>query len=335
MYEAFYGFKERPFSLTPDPDFLYEGPTHKKAVSYLANGLESGEGFVLVTGDIGTGKTTIVRHVIRKVRPHAKIAHIVNPRGTFRQLMRLILDDLGAAPFNEELTRERLLAEFEKFVRRHGGGSQPVILILDEAQNLDPVTLEEIRMLSNFETDKQKLVQIILAGQAELKTLFELPRLKPLEQRISTRCHLSALSREETTDYIRHRLAVSGAAPDALRFTRDAFEMIYIYSRGIPRRINIVCNAVLLAGFVDGKRAFTARYIQEIMADLRQSAGVRTGVHELEVPADKAIKVRAKRGGIVRKTALAGAAAVVAGVVSWLVFFDGYLTLKTAIEKIF
>lgn len=339
MYEAYYGFTEKPFNLTPDPDFLYLSPGHNKVMSYLTYGVESGEGFIQVTGEIGSGKTTLVRNLrnlIRNVHPDHKLAHILNPRGTFRQLLRLILDDLGVVAIDDDLPREKLLAAFRAFVEEQAAKGLPVVIIFDEAQNIDPVALEEIRMLSNIEDDKKKLVQIIFVGQPELRSLLASPELEQLSQRIAIKCHLTPLSPEETRKYIRHRLEVAGATNGSVKFSSGAAERIQEYSRGIPRKINIVADRVLLAGY-QKKRSFNAKDVRAAIADLEGADDFNMDVPELETPDGPAAEAGAE-GRRLSKTkigVLVGAIVVSAAVGSWLAFADGIDIVKSAFEKFF
>jgi len=270
MYESFYGLSEKPFSLTPDPDFLYMSASHKKAITYLRYGIENKEGFVQLSGEIGSGKTTLLRSLLRGLDREIRSVYIVNPRGTFRQILRTILDQLNVVPFRLDYSKERLLDKFHEFLKSQEALNHPVVLIFDEAQNLDIITLEELRMLSNYETEKEKLVQIILVGQPELRDKLDRPELAQLRQRISVRSHLGPLTREETRAYIEHRLAVAGSN-GSIVFTPEACDVIQAYSRGLPRLINIACNNILLAGYVEERRSFTgemaARVVSEIQAD--------------------------------------------------------------------
>ncbi|MFW6158584.1 MAG: ExeA family protein, partial [Planctomycetota bacterium] len=270
MYESFYGLSEKPFNLTPDPDYFYMSNTHKKALTYLKYGIESKEGFIQLSGEVGSGKTTVLRSLLRGLDRDIKAAYLVNPRGTFRQVLRTLLDQLNVVPFRLEYSKERLLNKFYEFLMSQQSLNHPVVLIFDEAQNLDVSTLEELRMLSNYETDKEKLVQIILVGQPELRDKLDLPELLQLRQRIAVRCHLGPLTRQETEEYIEHRLGVAGCN-GTVTFTPDACDAIQAYSQGIPRLINVVCNNVMLAGFVEETKTFdgamTRRIISEMQAD--------------------------------------------------------------------
>jgi len=338
-YESFYGFREKPFSLTPDPAFLYLGPAHRKAMSYLTYAIESGEGFVVITGEIGSGKTTLVRNLIRGLRPGTRCAYLVNPGGTFRQLMRIVMDALDVVPLGEQAPREALLKAFEALVRERAGKGETVVLIFDEAQNLDPAALEEIRMLSNLETDKRKLVQIVLAGQPELRTILASPRLEQLNQRIAVRCHLEPLSAEETQHYIRHRIEAAGGRNGSVGFSPDGCRTIHACSSGIPRKINIACNAVLLAGFVDERRSFDAAYVLHALEDLGTSTDLDVKLDELapapeapEAPAEaKAASCPLRRHA--RLLALAAAAA--AALAAWLLFGGGAAAVANAFNALF
>jgi len=272
MYESFFGLSEKPFSLTPDPDFLYMSNSHKKAMTYLRYGIESKEGFVQLSGEIGSGKTTILRSLLRSLDRQIRAAYIVNPRGTFRQVLRTILDQLNVVPFRLDYSKERLLNKFHEFLKSQEAISHPVVLIFDEAQNLDVSTLEELRMLSNYETDKEKLVQIILVGQPELREKLDRPELAQLRQRIAVRCHLGRLDRAETEAYIRHRLKVAGSK-DEIDFEPETFDVIQQHTHGIPRLINVSCNNVLLAGYVEEKKSFTGEMVRRVVQEMRADDG--------------------------------------------------------------
>ena len=198
----------------------------------------------------------------------------VNPRGTFRQLLRTILDELDVVPMKTEMSKEKLLRAFREYLDQQQLVGGHVVLIFDEAQNLDNTALEEIRMLSNFESDKRKLVQIILVGQPELRHKLKSPELEQLRQRIAVRCHLSPLPEEETENYITHRLHVAGVRNGAVQFSADACRLIHAHSAGTPRLINVLANALLLAGFVEEKQSFSARDVEAAVADLAEAEGI-------------------------------------------------------------
>ncbi len=272
MYESFYGLSEKPFNLTPDPDYFFMSATHKKALTYLKYGIGNKEGFIQLSGEVGSGKTTVLRSLLSELDRDIKVAYLVNPRGTFRQVLRTLLDQLNVVPFRLEYSKERLLNKFHEFLMSQRSLNHPVVLIFDEAQNLDISTLEELRMLSNYETEKEKLVQIILVGQPELRDKLDRPELLQLRQRIAVRCHLGPLSREESEKYIQHRLAVAGS-DGSIKFTREAHDAIHQYSHGIPRLINVVCNNCLLAGFVEETKKFDGRMVSQVIGEMQADEG--------------------------------------------------------------
>jgi general secretion pathway protein A len=272
MYKEFYGLRENPFSLTPDPDFLYLGRVHKKALAYLTYGLESGTGFIQLTGDIGSGKTTMLKTLLKRNRNKINSAFIVNPKATFEQLFRMILYQLSVIELEAHYTKDVLLGKFSEYLIEQSRQNCPVVIIFDEAQNIDISVLEEIRMLSNLETEKKKLVQMIFVGQPELREIFLLPKFKQLKQRISIAYHMIPLGKEDTVAYINHRLKIAGVGDRSI-FTECACEEIYSYSNGVPRLINIACDATLLAGYVDEKEVLDENIVKEVINELIEDLG--------------------------------------------------------------
>ncbi|MCJ7494967.1 MAG: AAA family ATPase [Deltaproteobacteria bacterium] len=248
MYQEFYGLKEKPFALTPDPQFLYLSEGHRTAIDSLIYGIDQREGFMVLTGDIGTGKTTICRALLEKLDKKIKTAVIFNSFLTEGDLLKAILRDLGC-PSNGRSKKERIdvLNQFLVYELSQGAN---VALIIDEAQNLSTFVLEQIRMLSNLETEKEKMLQIVLIGQRELEKKLQSSSLRQLNQRIAIRHRLLPLTLNETESYIQQRLTVGGAQGN-LTFSRAALQEIYKFSRGIPRLINLLCDRTLLAGFVE------------------------------------------------------------------------------------
>ena len=251
MYEEFYGLKEKPFNLTPDPRFFFLSENHREAFEHLLYGVKEREGFVLITGEVGTGKTLLCRSLLDKIdTASTDTALILNPALSELELLQSVVADFGVQP---GATKRELLDGLDAFLLRQHAQNRHSILIIDEAQNLTPAALEEIRMLSNFETEKEKLLQIIFLGQIELKQKISLPQLRQLNQRISVRYHINALKEEEVPRYIQHRLMVAGSQGD-ITFTPGALREIYSYSQGIPRLVNLVADRSLLAGYAEQSR---------------------------------------------------------------------------------
>jgi general secretion pathway protein A len=252
MYEEFYGLREKPFTLTPDPHFFFLSEHHREAFEHLLYGIQEKEGFILITGEVGAGKTTLCRALLDKIDPNAtNTALILNPMFSERELLQCILGDFGVQ--TTATTKKELLDDLNQFLLNQQAADRNSILIIDEAQNLSPAVLEEIRILSNLETEKEKLLQIILMGQIELKEKLSLPQLRQLNQRISVRYHLQTLGKEEVPRYIQHRLTVAGSSGD-IHFESGAVQEIYSYSQGIPRLINLAADRALLAGYAEQSR---------------------------------------------------------------------------------
>ena len=247
MYAEYFSLRERPFSLTPDPDFLYLSGSHRQALDHLLFGLESGEGFIVVTGDIGVGKTTVCRALLRRLPERFSTALVVNTLVTEKELLRTALDDFGVPV--PEGTRKDLLDALNRFLLAEAEAGRRPVLIIDEAQNLAPSLLEQVRLLSNLETEKSKLLQIVLFGQKELQEKLRLPQLRQFDQRITVRATILPLDLRETTRYIQYRMSVAGAAGSAF-LSPAAERLLHRRSRGVPRRINQLCDRALLAACV-------------------------------------------------------------------------------------
>ncbi|MCQ9208685.1 MAG: XrtA-associated ATPase [Omnitrophica bacterium] len=265
MYERFFHLKEKPFNVTSDPAFLFFSRRHKEAFSHLIYGIKERKGFLEITGEIGTGKTTLCKALLNSLDKDTKTALILNPQLSRFQLLKTILDDLGVEI--EKKTSGALLVKLNEFLIQQLSFGNNVVLIIDEAQNLNTSLLEQIRLLSNLETEKEKLLQIILVGQPELRDKLKSPKLRQLRQRVSVRYHILPLHRDEIDDYIRHRLSVAGSA-NSIRFSKEAIEEIYAYSQGIPRPINILCDKTLLAAFVNETKTINQKMVARCIAEL-------------------------------------------------------------------
>ena len=264
-YTSFYNLRERPFNLTPDSHFLYLSPRHREALGHLLYGIRERKGFILVTGEVGTGKTTLCRALIAEIEKAAEVGFILNSFLSAEELLRTINEDLSCHA--GAVSRKGLVDELNKFLlARHEAGRNVVVLI-DEGQNLALPVLEQLRMLSNLETEKEKLLQIVLVGQPELRTKLDSKSLLQLRQRIAVRFHLSPLHRGEVACYIGHRLSVAGG-DGMVGFDRKAVDLICDYSGGIPRLINMLCDKALLAGFVVGTRAITAKLVRASIKEI-------------------------------------------------------------------
>jgi type II secretory pathway predicted ATPase ExeA len=255
MYERYYGFAEKPFSLTPDPKFLYRGQSHGNAFDLLQYAIRRREGFIVVTGDIGTGKTTLCRALLEQIDRNTFTALVLNPFLTEEDLLKRILQDFGVISREEikagrlaRVSKQDLVDTLYDFLLGLIPLKASAVLIIDEAQNLPLPVLEQIRILSNLETDKEKLLQIILVGQLELQAGLRSPNLRQLDQRVSIRYELKPLDAEAVAAYVAHRLTIAGGSA-SVRFTRDALDRVHRFSGGIPRLINLICDRALLAGF--------------------------------------------------------------------------------------
>jgi general secretion pathway protein A len=270
MYEEYFSLKERPFSLTPDPDFLYLSGSHQQALDHLLFGLESGEGFIVVTGDIGVGKTTVCRALLRRLPERFATALVVNTLLTEKELLRTVLDDFGVPV--PDGTRKDLLDALNRFLLAEAEAGRRPVLIIDEAQNLAPPLLEQVRLLSNLETEKRKLLQIVLFGQKELQEKLRLPQLRQFDQRITVRATILPLDLRETSRYIQYRMSVAGAAGSAF-LSPAAERLLHRWSRGVPRRINQLCDRALLAACVRNAARVEPEDVDRAAASLSDGSG--------------------------------------------------------------
>jgi len=265
MYLEFFGLKERPFNMTSDPNFLYMSQRHKEAFAHLTYGINERKGFLEITGEIGTGKTTLCRALVNSLERSIKTAFIMHSNLPELQLLSAIIEDFGLQPrYKSKLS---MLSQLNDFLMEQLSLNCNVVLIIDEAQNLKLSTLEQVRLLSNLETEKEKLFQIILVGQPELREKLRSPGLRQLRQRIGVRYHILPLERNEVGDYVNHRLSVAGSNGGII-FEADALDAIYAYSGGIPRLINTACDKALLLAFVLEKRTITRENVQRAIEEI-------------------------------------------------------------------
>jgi len=264
MYKQFYGFTGKPFNTTPDSRFFFPSPKHTEALNSLIYAIGERKGFVVVTGEIGAGKTTVTRTLLSKIEPSTKVAYITNTHLTCRELIAEILDELEVE--YKGGSKQKLLSQLNNYLIQQLAQDTNVVLIIDEAQNLTPKVLEEVRMLSNLETEKEKLIQIILIGQPQLKVKLENARLMQFKQRIAVYYHINPLTKQEAQEYILHRLKlVSSNGIDI--FSPRAMDLIYEHSAGIPRVINLICDSALLSGYVYETKRITEKIIKEVVKE--------------------------------------------------------------------
>ena len=311
MYLEFYGLRREPFGITPDPRFLFLGPRHREALAQLQYGVQQRKGFMVLTGEAGTGKTTLLRKLMERFDDNTACAFVFNSSLPFDGLLEFVLEDLGLEKIGETRA-QRLMALNEFLVTRRRAG-QNTVLMIDEAQTLDISTLEHVRLLSNFETSTEKLLQILLVGQPELREKLQRPDLRQLKQRIGLRCALSPLTSEEVCAYIDTRLRVAGV-PEAELFTEDATALIAEYSGGIPRTVNILCDHCLLIGYADQEPQIDRAIVEDAVVYMEEG----------EPPARRSWRLGGVRGRRARVSlASIGALALAAGLLAGLVAMSG------------
>ncbi len=308
MYAPFFGLQHPPFSIAPDPRYLFMSERHREALAHLLYGLDAGGGFVLLTGEVGAGKTTVCRCFLEQIPSHCNVAYIFNPKLTVRELLRSICDEFGVphkptVPGGVETVKDYIDPLNASLLAAHAAGRNTV-LIIDEAQNLSADVLEQLRLLTNLETSERKLLQIILIGQPELRAMVAKPSMEQLAQRVIARFHLGALSPQETQQYIAHRLAVAGLT-GPLPFDRGALRRVHALSHGVPRRINLLCDRALLGAYAAGarqvNRAIVNRAAREVFDAPASAAAARS-----------ALQAGLPRWALAGLGAVAGAAAVAA-----------------------
>ena len=290
MYERFYRLRERPFALTPDPDYLYPSRVHKEALSYLRYGIESHAGFVVITGAIGSGKTTLLQTLLRGLDSQTTVARLMNTLLDPRELLESAMIDLGLDPSGK--SKPQMLKMLGEFLVGERSAGRLVLLVIDEAQNLSLPALEEIRMLSNLETEKSKLLQIVLIGQPDLREKLGRPELEQLRQRITVSYHLEPLDPDDTARYVNHRLA-RAAIGAPMEFPRPVTDRIHTRSGGVPRLINVIADATLVFGYGEERPEIDEPLVQEVIADLDATGvlGPQSNSNRLAsvVPADGSV----------------------------------------------
>jgi len=267
MYEQFYGLKENPFNVTPNPEYIYLGENHREALAQLLYGVREKKGFIVITGEVGTGKTTLVHYLLDKLNgnSHTRTAFLFNPKLTVNDFIQYILKDLGVRVRGQ--TKGECLHNLHRYLLNAYRRDERVVLIVDEAHGLNSELLEEIRLLSNLETSKSKLLQIVLVGQPELDNILSQPGFRQLRQRINLRFHLPPLPEKETKEYIEKRLRIAGAKEPI--FTEKAIKEIYLKSGGIPRLINILSDNALLNGYALDQKLVDVKSVREVANDLK------------------------------------------------------------------
>ena len=281
MYTHFYNLREKPFNLTPSPRFLYLGETHKEALSLLTYGVMERKGFVLLTGEVGTGKTTIVQTLLKNLDSSVKYVYLSNPTVSVKDFLSYVAFGLGLR--TQFSSKSSFLIQFEDFLQKIFQHQQNVLLIIDEAQNLSFELLEEVRLLSNMETPDEKLINIFLVGQPELNKKLSQPICRPLLQRISIRYHIRPLDQEDTREYITTRLKVAGAANGSKIFSKNVIEAIHQYSEGYPRLINILADNVLLLGYSRGEKKITPAMVNQSYQDMKLNGSVSKSPEQYEI----------------------------------------------------
>lgn len=271
MYESYYGLTGKPFQLNPDPTFFYGSRGHKRALAYLQYGLYQGEGFIVITGEVGAGKTTLVRNLLDQLDQKRFVAaQLVSTQLDADDILRAVAHALGLAPTGFD--KARLLAEIERYLLSLASENKQALLIVDEAQNLTPRAVEELRMLSNFQVGDHALLQSFLIGQPELRLMMRSPHMQQLRQRVIASYHLGPMDRQETEAYIKHRLTRVGWAGDP-EFESVFYDSVYSHTSGVPRRINTLCNRVMLSAYLSESHRITDADVESVVSEIKEELG--------------------------------------------------------------
>lgn len=267
MYEAYYGLSSKPFQLNPDPSFYFGSKQHRRAKAYLEYGVQRNEGFIVITGEVGAGKTTIVRTLLAGLDPNKVVsAHLVTTQLDAEDTLRLVGAAFGVRV--KDVSKSDILMSLEAYLLSQTSQGKRCLLVVDEAQNLSPRAVEELRMLSNFQFGQQALLQTFLVGQPEFRAILQSPTLQQLRQRVTATCHIGPLDAQETQAYIEHRLHCAGASGRSI-FDAAAFEAVFLASLGIPRRVNLICDRLLLLGFLGNKDAIGLAEVNEVVNEIQ------------------------------------------------------------------
>ena len=275
MYKKHFGFREPPFSIAPDPRFLYMSEQHREAMAHLVYGMRHDGGFVLLTGDVGTGKTTICRCLLEQTVEGTDIAFILNPKVSAEELLATICDELGIAYPGGSVSVKIFVDRINAYLLDAFGRGRKTVLIIEEAQNLRPDVLEQVRLLTNLETNQQKLLKIIMIGQPELKEMLSSPEMEQLSQRVTARYHIGPLQRNEVSAYVDHRVSVAGGRNGI--FPDSVIGLLHSLSRGIPRLINVICDRALLGAYAEGKEVIDKKTVVQASHEIFGEPAVRTG----------------------------------------------------------
>lgn len=287
MYEEYYGFKEKPFQLSPDPRFFFASDHHQRALSYLQYGLDQGEGFIVITGPIGTGKTTIARNLLNQIGDESIVAaQLVTTKLAPQELLELVVAEFNITAKGN--SKAELLQAIEQFLIALNQQGKRALLIVDEAQNLPSETVEELRMLSNFQLDNKPLIQSFLLGQEELKPIIQAPNMEQFRQRIIASAHLKPLSNEEVKEYINHRLSQAGCTKEAL-FSDAAFDLIHEKTLGVPRKINIFVDRLLLFGFLEELKNISIEAIANVAEEMEIE--LTGSLHNTTMPSSEPLQI--------------------------------------------
>lgn len=277
MYTRYFGLTEKPFAIAPNPRFLYMSELHREALAHLLYGINSEGCIILLTGGVGTGKTTVCRCLLEQLPETTDVALVLNSKLTISDLLKTICEELGIIITREEPTNKDYIDGLNNYLLEAHGKGRNTAVIIDEAQNLDIEVLEQLRMLTNLETDTQKLLQVVLIGQPELRDILKIPALSQVSQRITTRYHLNSLQATDVAAYIKHRISVAGGDPRALIIPDNVVRIINKHSGGVPRLINIICDRALLGAYAENMTYIDTKIVKNAVQEVTASSNSHWG----------------------------------------------------------